>query len=380
MDLSLIKSLSKKVNLFYLIDLPPYAIQSTFLEIKNQHSVSAIFESKTYAEFEEYSSFLELSKTYIINRQSIKAYSLSNLRLQSDLIKFISSINPDIIHSNNFLNFNFLLFLLKNKNPIVLTDHDPFPHSGEDSFKNSLIRKLNYRFINNYILLNSVQKSEYLETYKENEKNVYISSLGVYTYLREPSYSFSKTKTNRILFFGRISQYKGLEYLIEAFRMAKKEIQDIKMTIAGAGDFHFNLNSDLDNSSLTIINRYVTKRELVTLISEAKFVVCPYTDATQSGVVMTSFALGTPVIATKVGGLIESVTDGVTGLLVPPKDAQALAKAISFLFKNDKLITQMTRNIEEIYLHGYRSWDSISDRLIPIYENILNREHRNERK
>jgi glycosyltransferase involved in cell wall biosynthesis len=371
MDLSLVKSLSKRADLCYLIDLPSFALKSTFLEITIQQSGSAILEAKIYPEFSDYAHFIELSKTYVINRHSEKAYSLSNIRLQIALIKFIKKLNPDIIHCNNLLNLNFWPFLFQNRKPIILTDHDPFPHSGEESFKYSIIRKLNYRFIKKYILLNSVQMKEYLESYKFDVTNVFLSKLGVYTYLRDSYFVSAKSANNSILFFGRISRYKGLEYLIEAFNLAKKEIQDIKLTIAGAGDLKLSLLSDYNDAGITIINRYIPNKELITLISEAKFIVCPYTDATQSGVIMTAFALCKPVVATKVGGLVEMITDGYTGLLVPPRDSSALANAICYLLRDENLLARMSKNIEDIYYKGERSWDSITDKLIGIYRNVL---------
>jgi glycosyltransferase involved in cell wall biosynthesis len=212
---------------------------------------------------------------------------------------------------------------------------------------------------------------EYLESYKFDVTNVFLSKLGVYTYLRDSYFESAKSANNSILFFGRISRYKGLEYLIEAFNLAKKEIQDIKLTIAGAGDLKLSLLSDYNDAGITIINRYIPNKELITLISEAKFIVCPYTDATQSGVIMTAFALCKPVVATKVGGLVEMITDGYTGLLVPPRDSSALANAICYLLRDEYLLARMSKNIEDIYYKGERSWDSITDKLIGIYRNVL---------
>lgn len=65
---------------------------------------------------------------------------------------------------------------------------------------------------------------------------------------------------------------------------------------------------------------------------------------------MTSYSLRKPVVATKVGGLGEMVEEGKTGLLVPPKDADALANAITSLLKNDTALDEMARNFRTIIL------------------------------
>ncbi|MFN5422931.1 MAG: glycosyltransferase, partial [bacterium] len=70
-------------------------------------------------------------------------------------------------------------------------------------------------------------------------------------------------------------------------------------------------------------------------IQHATFVVCPYRDATQSGVLMTSFAFGKPVLATRVGAFPEYVTDGHNGLLLDPEPT-AFAQGICLALSGDK--------------------------------------------
>ena len=69
--------------------------------------------------------------------------------------------------------------------------------------------------------------------------------------------------------------------------------------------------------------------------------VCPYIDATQSGVVMSAFALNKPVVATKVGALPTMVKNGQYGTIVPPKDVATLASAINTLIENPQKIEAM---------------------------------------
>ena len=97
-------------------------------------------------------------------------------------------------------------------------------------------------------------------------------------------------------------------------------------------------------------------------------IVCPYTDASQSGVVLTAYAFGKPVVATRVGGLPEYVEDGVTGLLVPPRNPQALAEALVRLLRDpdtQRTLSQGIRHNEAL------SWESIIKRTISVYEQVL---------
>lgn len=94
--------------------------------------------------------------------------------------------------------------------------------------------------------------------------------------------------------------------------------------------------------------------------------------ATQSGVIMTSYSLRKPVVATKVGGLGEMVEEGKTGLLVPPKDADALANAITSLLRNDTALDEMTRNIQNDYFEGDKSWKVIAEKYVAFYGRKIN--------
>jgi glycosyltransferase involved in cell wall biosynthesis len=74
--------------------------------------------------------------------------------------------------------------------------------------------------------------------------------------------------------------------------------------------------------------RYQTEEERALWLAAADAVVCPYRDATGSGIAADAFAHARPLIGTEVPGLAEVVEDGVNGLLVPREDAPALARAL----------------------------------------------------
>ena len=85
----------------------------------------------------------------------------------------------------------------------------------------------------------------------------------------------------------------------------------------------------------------------------------PYTDATQSGVAAMAFGFGRPAIVTNVGGLPDVICDGYNGLLVPPKDAGALAEAMSRLIVNDDLRNRLTAGASD-YGSTELSWEFVA--------------------
>ncbi|GAA0879722.1 hypothetical protein GCM10009119_26910 [Algoriphagus jejuensis] len=371
MDLSLLKELFKGTDLHFFLDLPPYSRKSTALDFKTTIDVAGIYPAKYFEELNKFSDYIDLDRMSVIYRSSKKVYSASNLLLQYKFAKLIREFKPDVIHCNNFLNFNFLYFLYSNRNRKVLTVHDPVPHSGEASKKDNAIRKFNYRHISNIILLNNSQTDLFIGNSGKKPSNIFFSRLGSYTYLRK--FGSQKKKAinpNQILFFGRISPYKGIEELCKAFRVVIDEFPESKLVIAGSGDFDFNVSEFKKFSNYTFLNRYIPNDELVTLIQESKFVVCPYKDATQSGVIMTSFALDTPVVATNVGGLKEMIVHNQTGLLIEPNSISALADSIIWMFKNPEVNIEMGNNIKRFNLNGSLSWESIVKDLVSIYSKL----------
>lgn len=372
MDLSLIKELSNISDTYYLLDIPTYARKSTALNLNNSYNKSGIWKAGRYDELKEFSSFIDTEKTWIINRTSAKSYSYSNIKLQFQLIKKIKQINPDIIHINDCLELNNLYLLLSNKFPKVITIHDPFPHSGEYSFRKEFFRKITFRLFNNFILLNQSQKDKFIETYLLQNKKIYTSKLGCYTYLNKyPTNNHVDNQNQKILFFGRISPYKGIEFLLSAFESVQKKYSNVNLIIAGSGNFYFDIAKYNSNKSIKIINRFISNYELASLITNCSFVVCPYTDATQSGVVMSSFTFNKPVIATNVGGIAETVVHEKYGILIKPKDSNDLANAISDLIDNPGKLSKLSANIDAKYFKGDSSWKEICSALNNIYINII---------
>lgn len=171
-----------------------------------------------------------------------------------------------------------------------------------------------------------------------------------------------------VLFFGRISKYKGIEYLLEAMKIVHKKYPQVKVVIAGKGEFAFDITQYQELDYVEFRNRFIGLEELSDLIRSALVTVCPYTDATQSGVVYSSFALNTPVIATNVGGLPEMIDDGKTGFLVPPRDSFSLANAILRLLDNPTLLKTFTDNISFNATTGKGSWGEVANDYIKVYE------------
>lgn len=142
--------------------------------------------------------------------------------------------------------------------------------------------------------------------------------------------AMSSGKNGYVLYFGRYSSEKGVRTLIEA----AKKLPDIYFVCAGRGEYAEQMKTIPNIKDVG----FQTGEDLVRLITEAKFSVCPsewFENCPLS--VMESQKYGTPVIGANIGGIPELVIDGENGLLFESGNAEDLANMIQKLWRKDSL-------------------------------------------
>ena len=143
-----------------------------------------------------------------------------------------------------------------------------------------------------------------------------------------------------LLFFGFIREYKGLHVLLDAMPSIRERLPDVHLVIAGeAYDDPDRYRSRIERHDLhdavTWHDGYVPSDEVPIYFGAADLVVQPYVSATQSGVAQIAFHFEVPMVLTDVGGLAEVVPHEEAGLVVPPSDPDALARAAVRYFEDD---------------------------------------------
>jgi len=144
-----------------------------------------------------------------------------------------------------------------------------------------------------------------------------------------------------LLFFGLIRPYKGLDDYLRALADLKKRQVEFQGLVVGEsyedpGKYHKLINDLALSDDVRFVDQFVPDNEVPVYFSAADVLVLPYRSATQSGIVGIAFQQDRPVIATRVGGLDEYVTEGVTGYLVPPEDPAALAERLEFFIRHNE--------------------------------------------
>ena len=174
-----------------------------------------------------------------------------------------------------------------------------------------------------------------------------------------------------VLFFGFIRRYKGLDTLLEAWPRVRDR-RPATLVVAGepyedAEEIRRLARQAGGPPSVRLLDRYIADEEVEALFKAADVVVLPYRSATQSGVTHVAYALGVPVITTRVGGLAETVIPGRTGMVVPPEDPQALAGAIVEYFERG-LAGAMREGVAE--LRRAHSWDVLANQTVALVDEL----------
>ncbi len=159
---------------------------------------------------------------------------------------------------------------------------------------------------------------------------------GAYDHLARFSHSRrgSPDTPFRLLYFGVVRPFKGVEDLIEAFSsLSRDQAEMFRLTIVGETWEGWTAPEKAIARSphadfIERVNRYVTDAEVAAYYDEADAVVLPYHRSSASGPLAIAMSVGLPVVVTAVGGLVEAVHDYQGALQVPPGDQAALRNAL----------------------------------------------------
>ncbi len=177
-----------------------------------------------------------------------------------------------------------------------------------------------------------------------------------------------------ILFVGRLEKRKGLRYLLRAFESVKRARPQTRLVVVGAYDVRQKRRYErwVKESGLADVEfvGYVPLATLPRYHRSAHIFCAPNTGNESQGIILLeAMAAGCPVVASNIGGFAGVVTHGVEGLLVQPKDGDALAAALLQLVDDAALRLAMGARGRETAQHF--SWERVSQRVLSYYERLL---------
>jgi glycosyltransferase involved in cell wall biosynthesis len=265
-----------------------------------------------------------------------------NLRQFRRIARALREFAPDVLYSTMIHTWNPIMFWLGGRIPRrIKTIHDAIPHRGEDGLLSRLLHNSEYHQVTDVVVLSRVAIPTVVSRGISPEQIIHIphAHFGVYG---TPMATDSDKLFNKFLFFGRINEYKGLDVLLEAMRYIHRANPALTLAIAGNGDITpYKERFEELAPCLELNVRWIEQEEVASLLDDADFIILPYIEATQSGVIPLAYGMRKPVVATRVGGIPEQVVDGVTGILIPSSSPEAITEAVLGLYSSPERIKAM---------------------------------------
>ena len=289
--------------------------------------------------------------------------------------RLAARVEADVVHVQQSADPWFNLRQVRGAGvPRVDTIHDVTPHPGDRTAVPGarFVHRLSRRSIARYITHAPLLRDDFVARWRVDPANVDVVAMGELGSVyggrlphREPAVP------PRVLFFGRIWPYKGLDRLILAMNELARSRPGLTLVIAGAGEpIGRYVALAAPQLTLDLRNRRVAEEEVREVFSDATVACFPYVEASQSAALTMAFGFGLPVVASRVGGLSYAVADGVDGLLVAPDDVAALTAALARVLDEPELRARLRNGVAERNALD-RNWSTIGAQTVEVYRRAI---------
>lgn len=243
----------------------------------------------------------------------------------------------------------------------ITTVHDAEPHPGEPVRypRYNLRREMGYA--DRILTLTNYVRDTLMRKHGVAADKISVVPHGVFGEAQSipGPRDLDRSRPLRLLFFGRILAYKGMEQLLNAYRGLREAGEAVTLTIAGSGDLSAYRGLIGDLPDITILNRWIDAHEIGGLVRAHDLVVLPYVEASQSGIVAFAYGCGLPVVATPVGGLPEQIAHLRSGIVARTADANGIQEAIAAFLRDPDLYARCSRGAVKLAANSM-SWSNIA--------------------
>jgi glycosyltransferase involved in cell wall biosynthesis len=302
----------------------------------------------------------------------------AQVRMVASVLRRLEQFDPDVIHLQAGHPWFNLVWPFYRSRRLVVTVHETRHHLGDRDGKKfpQWMMNLGYRRADRIIVHGEqLRRDAIADLGTPNEIIDVVPAVpDIVLGHRDPGRAVEGDGRS-ILFFGRIWEYKGLEYLIRAEPLISRRAPHVRIVIAGRGEEFAKYRAMMTNPDrFEVHNEYIPDSKLIELFRRAEVVALPYIDGSISGVVPVACTFGKPIVATSVGILPEMVEHGRTGLIVPPRDSRALGEAIVDILTKPELKRTLAAGARE---RAVTMFDpaSVGEQTIDVYRRALNGGH-----
>lgn len=294
------------------------------------------------------------------------------------VLRLTFKLKPDIINAHWIIPQGFVCILTGfiTRKKVIATVH------GGDVFTfNNTVSNL----IKHYVLKNATEVVVNSSATKDRSTQIYSGRQYQVIPMGVTLENFAKTKTFKktldsinILFVGRLSEEKGVKYLIKALASLKRQGINFKAKIVGSGPEEVELKQlahflGLASNEIEFVG-WVNRDEIASYYAQADVFVGPSIESDTGwkealGVVfLEASAAGLPIIATRTGGIVDIVKDKETGFLIKPRSSSEIYDKLIELQQNPELRHRLGKNAQS-YVRKNFSWESVAKRYNKLFQN-----------
>ena len=314
------------------------------------------------------------------------------------LIRYAATARPRIFHilwNNKFESFDRTLLMLYYRflgKRIAFTAHNVNAHrrDSRDTQLNRLTLRIQYHLADRIFVHTPRMKHELVEEFGVEGNRIVVIPYGINNSVPNTPLTSAEAKQRlgirddekTLLFFGYIAPYKGIEYLIAAFRQILGGRGHYRLIIAGRPKncekywktILESITDGIASGQVLLRADYIPDDETELYFKAADVLVLPYTHIYQSGILFLGHSFGLPVVAADVGSLKDDIVEGKTGFVFRPKDPTDLAEAVERYFASD-LYADLNRRRQDIqdYVKERHSWDMVGQETMRVYAALLQR-------
>jgi glycosyltransferase involved in cell wall biosynthesis/peptidoglycan/xylan/chitin deacetylase (PgdA/CDA1 family) len=320
--------------------------------LKEKYDLEIVIVTSNYREKKDSEEDLFGMKIYKLARWFKISNTPINLMWYFQIKNIIKKEKPDVINAHTPVPFiSDITARVCNDIPFIVTYH-----TGSMMLKGKLLEDLLIKFYESSILKVTLKKAKKIICSSDFVRFDFLKDYTNKTITIAPGVDLNRFKykisnfKNKILFVGnlkKVEKYKGLEYLLSAVNIIKKNIKDVKLTVVGEGDYtiyYKKLCKDLEIERNVEFKGVLYNKNLVKEYQKTNVFVLPSLFDSCPLVLLEAMACKKPVIGSNIGGIPYVIDNGKNGLIVSPKDSEALPKAIIKILKNPQLAKKMGEN------------------------------------
>ena len=295
-------------------------------------------------------------------------------------ITVVRNFRPDIIQTHLF--HGGIIGLLVGKFlgiPVIHTRHHIDEHYQSGTFVHRLIDRIVAKSADHVVVCSSAARKWLVEIEGVSESHITVINQGFdFNYLKPSLASIEKVKLElgfsadklNIICVARYSRAKGQDYLLYALSKLVETNQDISLTFMGPG--HSDWLVDLvEELNLGVYVKVLEARsDIPACIGASDIVIHPSLADSFSQLVIEVQSVGGVLIATDIAAAREQIIDGVTGLIVPPRDSSAIVQAVQRLLREPELTLSLRTN-GPVHVRNKFTWQRMTAEEISCLESYL---------